>query len=346
MEPDVETDFWAEHARAGGFVTLAVVVVDLAYSLATWSSGAYRPALVTLNTLALVGAGFALVLVPEERIARSPHRDVIFAAWTLASTVLVAVASHLDGGIDSPFAWLFPLSVMIVAVIHRPRLVVVTAAASMAGLLVVAGLNGGIGAAVMVRASYLVVIGYLSAVAARSRWHQYEDQVERNAALSSIADHDGLTGLLNHRSFHLRLADEVARAQRSDAPLSLLLVDLDHFKEINDRHGHLVGDEVLRRVAGVLVDVARETDVVARVGGEEFCMLLPDTALAAAVVPAERLRAAVEAIGDPEALTVSVGLSGLPADAATATELFSAADDALYRAKRAGRNRVHTARAA
>ena len=346
MEPDVESAFWAEHARAGAVVTLAAVVVDLAYSLATWASGPYRPALVTLNALALVGAGFALVLVPEERIARSPHRDLIFAGWALVSCLLVAIASHLDGGIDSPFAWLFPLSVMLVAVVHRPRLVVLTAAAAMAGLLVVAGLNGGLDAGVMVRAAYLVVIGYLSAVAARSRWHQYEDQVERNVALSSIAAHDGLTGLLNHRSFHLRLADEVARAQRSDTPLSLLLVDLDHFKEINDRHGHLVGDDVLRRVAGELVDVARATDVVARVGGEEFCMLLPDTAPAAAVVPAERLRAAVAAIGDPEALTVSIGLSGLPADAATPNELFSAADDALYRAKRAGRNRVHTARAA
>ncbi|HUF84478.1 MAG TPA: GGDEF domain-containing protein [Acidimicrobiia bacterium] len=343
---DAESAFWAEHARAGGLVTLAVVVVNLVYALATWSSGAYRPALVTLNALALVGAGIALVLVPEERIARSPHRDVIFAAWILTSALLVAVATHLDGGIDSPFAWLFPLSVMMVAVVHRPRLVVFTAGASMTGLLVVAGLNGGIDAAVLVRAAYLVVIGYLSAVAARTRWHQYQDQVERNAALSSMAAHDGLTGLLNHRAFHLRLTDEVARAQRSGAPLSLVLVDLDHFKTINDQHGHLVGDDVLRRIAGALVDVARETDVVARIGGEEFCMLLPDTAPEVAAVPAERLRETVEAMCDPEPVTISVGVSGFPADATTPTELFSAADHALYRAKRAGRNRVHTARAA
>jgi diguanylate cyclase (GGDEF)-like protein len=346
MDRDPESAFWTEHARAGAVVSLAVVVVDLAYSLATWASGPYRPALVTMNGLALLGAGIGIVLLPEERIARSPHRDSIFAAWTLVSSVLVAIASHLDGGIDSPFAWLFPLSVMLVAVVHRPPLVMLTAAASIAGLVLVATLNGGLDAAVALRAAYLVVIGYLSAVAARTRWAQYEDQVERNAALATMADHDGLTGLLNHRSFHLRLADELARAQRSGTPISLVLVDLDHFKEINDRHGHLVGDEVLRRVADVLIDVGRETDVVARVGGEEFCILLPDTSPVAAGVPAERLRETVAALDEPEPLTISVGVSGFPADAATANELFSAADDALYRAKRAGRNRVHTARAA
>ena len=346
MERDAESAFWAEHAHAGAVVSLAVVVVNLSYSLATWSTGPYRPALVTMNLLALVAAGFGLVLLPEERLARSPHRDTIFAAWTLVSTVLVAVASHLDGGIDSPFAWLFPLSVMIVAAVHRPPLVVLTAAASVGGLLLVAALNGGLDAAVVLRAAYLVVIGYLSAVAARTRWQQHDDQVERNTTLSSMAAHDGLTGLLNHRSFHLRLADELARAQRTSTPLALVLVDLDHFKEINDRHGHLVGDEVLRSVAEVLVDVARETDVVARVGGEEFCMLLPDTSPAAARVPAERLRETVAELDDPEPLTISVGVSGFPTDAATTTELFAAADDALYRAKRAGRNRVHTARAA
>jgi diguanylate cyclase (GGDEF)-like protein len=128
--------------------------------------------------------------------------------------------------------------------------------------------------------------------------------------------------------------------------MSLLVVDLDHFKDINDQFGHLAGDEVLCQVANVLQDVARDGDVVARVGGEEFCVLLPNTASIGARLPAERVRAAVAILRDPVPLTVSVGVSSYPEDATTARELFERADEALYEAKRRGRNRVHTAHAA
>jgi diguanylate cyclase (GGDEF)-like protein len=349
VDREVEANFWLEHARAGAVLTLGLTLVNLTYALATWGSGANRDVLVTINTAALIGAVAGMLLLPEERIARSPYRDWIFGAWCLVPSVLVAFAAHLDGGISSPYAWLFPVSVMMTAAGHRPLMVALTSASSIIGLLVVSAVDGGFGAnasATAVRVAYLVALGYLSSIAARSRWRQFEQQVERNVSLEQLAERDGLTGLLNHRAFHLRLATEVAHAQRVGSAISLLLVDLDHFKDINDHYGHLAGDDVLRRVAEVLQDVARDGDVVARVGGEEFCVLLPNTSSIGARLPAERVRAAVAIIRDPVPLTVSVGVSSFPEDAPIARELFERADEALYEAKRRGRNRVHTAHAA
>jgi len=128
--------------------------------------------------------------------------------------------------------------------------------------------------------------------------------------------------------------------------MSLLLIDLDHFKDVNDQYGHLMGDEVLRQVAGVLAEVARDGDVVARVGGEEFCVLLPNTPGMGARLPAERVRSAVATLRDPVQLTVSIGVSSYPDDATNAYDLFERADEAMYEAKRRGRNRVHMGTAA
>ena len=349
MDREVEARFWAEHARAGAILTLGLTVVNGVYALATWGSGPHRDILVTINAVALVGAVVGYLLAPEEKIARSPHRDLIFGVWCLLPSLLVAVAAHLDGGIQSPYAWLFALSVMLTAAGHRPVMVMLSAASAIIGTLVVSGLDGTLSdnpSAALVRIAYLAALGYLSGIAAKTRWAQFEEQLERNASLEQLAERDGLTGLLNHRAFHLRLAAEVAHAELVGSALSLLLVDLDHFKEINDQFGHLAGDEVLCKVSEVLQEVARDGDVVARVGGEEFCVLLPNTAPIGARLPAERVRSAVAILRDPVPLTVSIGVSSFPDDASTARDLFERADAALYEAKRRGRNRVHTAHAA
>ena len=347
MDREAEVDFWVQHARAGAGLTLGLTLVNLLYALATWDTGPNRDVLVGMNVVAIVSALTGIRLVPEERIARSPYRDLIFGAWCLVPSALVAVAAYLDGGIESPYAWLFPVSVMMTAAGHRPLMVGLTAASSIIGVIVVSAVDRNEGAAAaFVRIAYVVALGYLSAIAARTRWRQFEQQVKRNASLEHLAERDGLTGLLNHRAFHARLVAEVEHAQRIGGTLSLLVIDLDHFKEVNDRFGHLAGDEVLRQVAAVLQDVAREGDVVARVGGEEFCVLLPNTAAIGARLPAERVRAAVAVLRDPLPLTVSVGVCSFPDDAASARELFERADAALYEAKRRGRNRVHLAHVA
>ncbi|MCC6746386.1 MAG: diguanylate cyclase [Deltaproteobacteria bacterium] len=172
---------------------------------------------------------------------------------------------------------------------------------------------------------------------------------EANQRLSQLAITDGLTGRYNHRYFHERLGMEVERSGRTGLPLSLLMVDVDHFKQYNDLHGHPAGDQVLRQVADMIAEGRRVNDVVARYGGEEFAILLIDTPRRSAMAVAEQLRERVgkRRFGDlslgPGKITISVGVAACPDDATDPGELLLAADAALYAAKRAGRNRVEAA---
>jgi two-component system, cell cycle response regulator len=167
----------------------------------------------------------------------------------------------------------------------------------------------------------------------------------RNAAAGALAIVDALTEVHNRRYFLLRLADELRRAQRYDTPLALVVVDLDHFRGINDAAGHLAGDAVLRAVAQCVVGAVRETDTVARTGGDAFACILPQTHLAGALTVAERIRTDVAALRTGPTsellLTASVGVGTHPAVAVhTAEELIAVADRSLARAKQQGRNRV------
>jgi diguanylate cyclase (GGDEF)-like protein len=171
---------------------------------------------------------------------------------------------------------------------------------------------------------------------------------EGHSALIDLSLRDPLTRVFNRREFFARLGDEVERAQCRHRPLALLMLDIDHFKAVNDAHGHPAGDAALRAVAQVLRSAIRPVDTVARYGGEEFAVLLPNTTPHGGAAIARRLAAGIGSqvlsVGKGEhlALTVSIGVASLPADATSAEELLTAADDALYRAKRGGRNRVAT----
>jgi diguanylate cyclase (GGDEF)-like protein len=170
----------------------------------------------------------------------------------------------------------------------------------------------------------------------------------QNEALEQLSITDELTGLANRRHLFDQLAHEIQRSRRYDTPLSVILIDIDHFKRINDTWGHSAGDAVLRTAAGVFRASSRETDVVARYGGEEFALLLPETALDGALTRAEALRAQVATtdttLTNDGALriTVSLGVAALcPGE--NAEELMQRTDAALYVAKRKGRNRVEAA---
>lgn len=161
---------------------------------------------------------------------------------------------------------------------------------------------------------------------------------------------DGLTGLFNRHYFDQQLANEVSFAIRHERPLAVVFVDADHFKRINDTRGHAAGDEVLRALARLLTETVRAEDVVARVGGEEFVVLVRDIPTAGMLAIGERLRAGVEALevtfeGERIPVTVSVGVATLEGagDAPSPEGLLARADAALYRAKEAGRNRVQLA---
>jgi diguanylate cyclase (GGDEF)-like protein len=173
--------------------------------------------------------------------------------------------------------------------------------------------------------------------------------------LEELALRDGLTGLFNHRFLQEALDSELSRARRHAHPVSLLFIDVDHFKQFNDRHGHPAGDRLLRRIADVLTGgrnsglpvQARASDIVARYGGEEFMMVLPETGIEGALIKAERVRRRVAEFPFDQAdtqpggvVSISIGLATFPDHGAEKQPLIDVADRELYRAKRAGRNRV------
>ncbi len=174
---------------------------------------------------------------------------------------------------------------------------------------------------------------------------------EANQRLSELSTTDGLTGIANRRKFDAAISEEWARAARAKTMISLIMLDIDHFKKFNDRYGHQRGDDCLRRVAEVLrASARRQGDLVARYGGEEFCMIMPNTATPGGLEIAERLRASIEALDMPHALspyckvTVSIGLATLAAgEDESPAALLRFADEALYRAKSEGRNCVRSA---
>jgi diguanylate cyclase (GGDEF)-like protein len=177
-----------------------------------------------------------------------------------------------------------------------------------------------------------------------------ENQLTRdyeNEGLIRFAFTDFLTGLKTRGYFEQQLDLEIKRAERKRTPIALLMLDIDHFKALNDTHGHHIGDQVLREVSAVLMKEMREVDTAARYGGEEFVIVLPETNTAGAIQVANRVRRAVEQAkffaGSPRQsahITISIGVAVFDQDAQTKRELIVAADAALYEAKSQGRNRV------
>ena len=165
--------------------------------------------------------------------------------------------------------------------------------------------------------------------------------------IKELAIRDSLTGLYNFRYFRERLIEETERSQRFIHPLSLIFLDLDHFKKVNDTYGHLAGDEVLKETSSIISKNIRSIDIPARYGGEEFALLLPETGKDLALRAAERIRRLIEIhpflggyLPSPIKMTTSAGVATFPDDTMAPLELIKIADQALYRAKEAGRNRV------
>ena len=206
-------------------------------------------------------------------------------------------------------------------------------------------------------AAWILAIGLVSFLAAilwisvlRRQVEQKTEQIRKtNEILQELSEQDGLTGIANRRRFDMKLNAEWSRARRSGSPLSLLLIDIDAFKALNDEYGHLRGDECLVTVARTMNSMAlRSVDLVARYGGEEFAVILPGTDLPGAMEVGERLRATIQALGVPhngsrfgQVLTISVGVATTEPGSRTACSgLVELADRALYRSKTRGRNRV------
>ncbi|MHB2026024.1 MAG: sensor domain-containing diguanylate cyclase [Elusimicrobiota bacterium] len=163
--------------------------------------------------------------------------------------------------------------------------------------------------------------------------------------IQAQAVRDPLTRLYSHKAFQERLQEEILRSGRSQMPVSLVLGDLDYFKNLNDRYGHQAGDALLRAVAAIMTGVCRPVDFPARYGGEEFALILPGLSIEEALVLAEKIRARIESetsvfSGARTQATMSLGVASFPQDATSASQLVRAADERLYRAKSSGRNQV------
>ncbi|PYT00070.1 MAG: hypothetical protein DMF63_08870 [Acidobacteria bacterium] len=173
---------------------------------------------------------------------------------------------------------------------------------------------------------------------------EYQRQIHR------LISHDDLTGLLSSRSFFSELKREAARAKAEERPFCVLMMDVDHFKNVNDTYGHLTGSKTLEEIGGSIIGIMRSGDAAARFGGEEFAAFLLDAEVPQAMVAAERIRSVIEAQNfsvirtgkpvDTHHVTISIGISAFPFDSSDPIELVEMADSALYRAKREGRNRV------
>ncbi|CAN5680444.1 GGDEF domain-containing protein [soil metagenome] len=178
------------------------------------------------------------------------------------------------------------------------------------------------------------------------------DEIDREYQkhIHRLISHDDLTGLLSSRSFFSELRREAARANAEGRCFSVLMMDVDHFKDVNDAHGHLTGSKTLEEIGGCIINIMRSGDAASRFGGEEFSAFLLDADIAQALVAAERIRSTIEEREftvvrhgkEPQShrVTISIGISTFPEDSKDPIELVEMADSALYRAKREGRNRI------
>jgi diguanylate cyclase (GGDEF)-like protein len=291
----------------------------------------------------IVAGVFVLViqeLMPFESL-RTARVIIEGSAAILFLTMLVALTGHSD----SPFFFLYLILVGGAALIAAPAVTIVLTIETVLAYVVTAlsgPMDGGNYRDSMVRIGInltaLVLLAYSGIVVARVQRRTREAAIR----LSTV---DSLTGLFNRGFLFNAVNREIKRAKRFRRGFCLLMIDLDGLKSINDRHGHFVGDNVLRTVAQVILANVRSIDTAARYGGDEFVALLPETDPHGAYVLAEKIRQvacelAMQAHGEPITTSVSIGVVSYPGDGQTADELVVAADEAMYESKRMGKNMV------
>ena len=308
------------------------------------ASGLWSQNLAVIVILIAVTGEILLILqdvIPRTplRAARGPLQGVL--ALTFAGGIVA-----LTGGFESPFTFIFPLIVGAGALLVAPRVALI-----LATLATAAYLGAGMyvdpepGTAPLVQMAVnltgLYLLAYIGASVGR------EQRRARDAAIR-MSTVDALTGLFNRSFFFTALEREIARGDRSGRAFCLVMLDLDDLKAVNDRYGHVAGDQVLRNVADIVRGGVRKIDVAARYGGDEFVALLPETDPTGGWVLAEKIRQTVSEQGfagvEPQP-TVSVGVVSYPADGRSADALLVSADRAMYASKRGGKNRVARATA-
>jgi diguanylate cyclase (GGDEF)-like protein len=309
---------------AGVWLTYVLCGAGELYVALSWQR-ANRPALA-----ALFGAAFAtgvvVSLLPRQRIVRSRYREPFFLGWSVLDLLLIALVTRADGGTGSPLALIFLIPVVFAAMSYPLGSVAAVGSLTVAVYLTLAATVGG--SSLSYQALFAVV---LVCTCAMSAW-QARNHERQHAALTQISRADPLTGCLNRRGFEERAVAEISSAVRRRRHGAVLLLDIDHFKPVNDRHGHAAGDELLCWVVQTLERVIRPVDAVGRLGGDEFAVLLAEIEPVDALECAERIRDALS-----ERAPSSVGVATFPLDGGDLEELTRQADIRLY-ASRHGRS--------
>ena len=286
------------------------------------------------RALLICAAVFAVVatILTVWRGAPAVVLHAVIPAGTIATSVAMALAEPIG---LTPIFYLLP---MLLAGYFLPRSEVginYLFALACCGVTLAKWVDPGLRVAMFL--SVALILGLVTAVVVTLR-EQIRVLVTQ---LGELAIHDSLTGALNRGAFEQRLEDELARTDRLDAPCALVVLDVDHFKRLNDTHGHAAGDAALRALAVAVSGAKRRSDIFGRIGGEEFAVVLPDTGLHGATTFAEKLRESLRAtMGD---VTVSFGVTDAHTAGRTVRGMLHSADVALYDAKRKGRDRVVTA---
>jgi diguanylate cyclase (GGDEF)-like protein len=342
MSPE-HTDnlFWQRHARLG---TGLCALVVLQTSLYAWLADGlpHRAALAGITAGGVVMTVVAALLAPVA--IRRGAANSFFYLWSLSAAGLVLAAIAVDGGDESPITAALFLPLLFAALAYKSGRVLGVGLVEVVGYLVIAASDQTPShSRTLVVASTLALASFMAARSARHREAQRAALESVNKRLRDLAARDPLTGCLNRRGFESALDAELARSSRNGRPVAMLLVDIDHLKTTNDEHGHEAGDASLVAVARALTAAARRTDVVARVGGDEFAILAPETDEEAGLSLALRIHEEVAGATTPFPATVSVGVA-VAHHAGEASEITRAADTALYAAKRAGRNTTRVRR--
>ena len=294
----------------------------------------------------LVAVTGEILLILQDVVPRTRLRNVKGPLQGVLALAFAGGLVALTDGFNSPFTFTFPLIVGAGALLVAPRVALIlatlaTAAYLAAGMYVDPNPTTGPLVQMAVNLTGLYLLAYIGASVGR------EQRRARDAAIR-MSTVDALTGLYNRSFFFTALEREIARGDRSGRAFCLVMLDLDDLKSVNDRYGHISGDQVLRNVADIVKGGVRKIDVAARYGGDEFVALLPETDPTGGWVLAEKIRLTVAEQGfagvEPQP-TVSVGVVSYPADGRSADALLVSADRAMYASKRGGKNRVARATA-
>jgi diguanylate cyclase (GGDEF)-like protein len=335
-EDDDRVAYWVRHVRSGVVLSVVAAVAVFVYALLTPTAGYHDPILLILAPLVVL-ASPGLLLLPLAQMMRDSRGPMLFYAWSIADTALIAIAAWRDGGAGSPLFTVLFLTLAYMAVAYPPYGVVAMGALMTGCYLVVEG-GSHVSSSALFIAVIMAAYTLICAMASANSWAAYDKQIQLIRTHEAIAATDPLTGCPNRRAFLGRLDGAIAAAGAGRQTV-VCLIDLDGFKAVNDRDGHAAGDAALLGVTAALTGAVRDTDTVARLGGDEFAVLADVTASWPADELAERLRDAVAASGRECGVTASVGVAVVRATD-DINGLLHRADAAMYRAKTAGGNRV------